>query len=232
MTKKKNLTGQVTSCIILLLIAGAVFIAVSFGAGRRAGMGSEATLPHETSPSPAVSSTPEASTAPASKDAAVTEPVDGTPVSLTVDEIEFVIPVNGGVLTGASLTVPVYSMTMNDHRTHTGVDISADVGSAVTACADGVVTGVFEDPMMGMTVEVDHGAGVTSVYRNLSAELPSGIGVGAAVSAGDVVGAVGDTALIECEEESHLHFELKVNGEYVDPAEYISMVSVSDTYED
>ena len=233
MTKKKNSMKQVLSCVILLLIAAAVFIAVSFGAGRRAGMRGEETLPplDTFSVSDNTSAPDESSDAPQSTEAIHTEPRESKPVSLTVDEIVFVMPVDGGVLTGASLTVPVYSMTMNDHRTHTGVDIAAAAGSPVVSCADGVVTGVFEDPMMGVTVEIEHGGDVTSVYQNLSLELAPEITVGSTVSAGDVIGAVGNTALIECEEEDHLHFELKVNGELVDPAEYITMTSVSDSFE-
>ncbi len=223
---------QVLSCIILLLIAGAVFIAVSFGAGRRAGMRGEATLPLDTFKGPSESTAVRDSVStPQSTQTVSSEPRESTPVSLTVDEIEFSVPCEGGVLTGASLTVPVYSMTMNDHRTHTGVDIAVPLGSAVVACADGVVSGAYDDPMMGMTVTVDHGGEIVSVYRNLSDEMPSEITVGSSVSAGDVIGAVGNTALVECEEEAHLHFELTVNGEYVDPAEYIELTSVSDTFE-
>ena len=233
MTKKKNSMKQVLSCIILLLIAGAVFIAVSFGAGRRAGMRGEDTLPPlDTFIVDSDNSAPaESESTPVSTETLHTEPRESSAASVTVDEITFVIPCDGGVLSAASLTVPVYSMTMNDHRTHTGVDIAAPVGSPVVSCADGVVTGVFEDPMMGVTVEVDHGGEVTSVYKNLSPETLSDVTVGVTVSAGDVIGAVGNTALIECEEEAHLHFELKVNGEYVDPAEYIEMASVSESFE-
>ncbi len=232
MTKKKKQSRQILSCIILLLVAGSIFIAVSFGAGRRAGMGGESTLPLDTFNEPSDSSSlKESGSTPQSTVQPQTEPKESVPTSLTVDEIEFTLPADGGVLTGASLTVPVYSMTMNDHRTHTGVDIAVPLGSPVTSCADGVVASVFEDPMMGMTVTVDHGGEVTSVYKNLSVELPDGIAVGTSVSAGDVIGAVGATALVECEEEAHLHFELTVNGEYVDPAEYIKMTSLSETYE-
>ena len=59
-----------------------------------------------------------------------------------------------------------------------------------------------------------------------------GASVGVSVSGGQVIGAVGDTALIECEEEAHLHFELTVNGEFTDPTEYMEMVSINEVYED
>ena len=52
------------------------------------------------------------------------------------------------------------------------------------------------------------------------------------VIAGQIIGASGETALIESAEENHLHFELAVNGKTVDPAEYIDIVMLSDLYED
>ena len=61
-----------------------------------------------------------------------------------------------------------------------------------------------------------------TIYRNLSATLPEGIREGATVIAGQVIGAVGDTAMIESADEPHLHCEMTVKGESVDPLDYIS----------
>jgi murein DD-endopeptidase MepM/ murein hydrolase activator NlpD len=83
-----------------------------------------------------------------------------------------------------------------------------------------VVSEIYEDPLMGQTVVLDHGDGTKSYYRNLSPQLPSGIEVGVLVSEGDVIGGVGETVLIECAQTPHLHFEVTVNDEYVDPMEY------------
>jgi murein DD-endopeptidase MepM/ murein hydrolase activator NlpD len=52
---------------------------------------------------------------------------------------------------------------------------------------------------------------------NLDPELASGITVGSTVKAGDVIGKVGNTARLESADESHLHFELTMNGEIIDP---------------
>lgn len=195
-------------------------------------MRGEDTLPFDTLKVPTENKTDkDTDFAPDNTAPETTEPNDIVPTALSVDELEFTVPADGYVITGASLSVPVYSMTMNDHRTHTGVDISLPSGGAVAACADGVISSVYEDPMMGMTVTVDHGGEIVSVYRNLSDELPPETTVGREVSAGDVIAAVGNTALIECEEESHLHFELTVNGEYVDPLDYIEMAVASEAFE-
>ena len=69
---------------------------------------------------------------------------------------------------------------------------------------------------------VDHGNGVVSIYKNLSKELAEGITQGAKVTAGQKLGTVGESALIESAEEPHLHFEMTYEGESVDPLTYIS----------
>lgn len=129
-------------------------------------------------------------------------------------------PVAGEVMNAFSDGVLVYSATMNDHRTHTGTDFYAVVGEAVKCFANGVVEKIYDHPLMGQTVVVDHGHGMKSVYQNLSYELPGGIEVGKVIYEGDVIGGVGETALIECAEEPHLHFEVFLNGAAADPMKY------------
>ncbi len=146
---------------------------------------------------------------------------------------EFRVPVEGGVvIKTASPTVPVWSATMNDYRTHRGVDFSAAPGTAVLAAASGVVTEARRDPMMGVTVSVKHAGGAVSRYLNLAEESLGVCRVGQSVAAGELVGTVGETALIESAEENHLHFELEVDGKPVDPADYLSVVLLSDLPED
>lgn len=156
---------------------------------------------------------------------------ESEPVSLTPEPVSFVSPVSGAVYGEFSDAVPVFSNTMNDYRTHSGVDVSAAIGDPVRACADGVIDEVFEDPMMGQTVRITHADGFESVYRNLSTVLPEGIVKGAAVKAGQTIGAVGDTALIECEDEPHLHFELLLSGAPVDPSLHVVFSPAESDYE-
>ncbi|MBQ6676415.1 MAG: M23 family metallopeptidase [Clostridia bacterium] len=160
-----------------------------------------------------------------------TERTETEPASLTPEPITFRAPVSGSVYAEFSVAVPVFSNTMNDYRTHAGVDVSAEIGDPVYACADGVIDDVYEDPMMGQTVKISHADGFESVYRNLSAVLPEGIEKGASVRAGQMIGAVGDTALIECEDEPHLHFELLLTGEPVDPSLHVSFTPPESDYE-
>lgn len=236
---KRSQSRALYICLIMMLVTGIIFISVAFGVGKRSKPADSVETdetPTVTTASgedtPAITTAPHESETPKATSAPDTTEKDSSPVSLTVDDITFYPPVDGEVIVSCSLTVPVYSHTMNDYRTHMGVDVSAALGDSVRSCADGTVESVYEDPMMGVTVVVSHAEGVKSIYQGLSAELPEGIGEGVPVGAGDVIGAVGDTALIECEEEPHLHLELQVNGEAVDPCEYIEMVNISEVYED
>ncbi len=115
----------------------------------------------------------------------------------------------------------VYSVTMNDYRAHTGLDIAGELGSPVCAMTDGVVESIHPDPLMGQTVVINHGDGLKTVYQNLALEIPTGLIAGIEVAAGDLIGAVGDTAIIECAEESHLHFEVQKDGICINPNEYL-----------
>ena len=145
---------------------------------------------------------------------------------------KFVTPVDAIVIKGASLVTPVFSYTMNDYRTHGGLDFACSAGTPVCAAADGTVTEVSDDPMMGVTVALSHSGGAVTKYKGLAEETLAMLTVGDEVKSGDVIGVSGDTALIESAEESHVHFELAVNGETKDPAEYVSVVFLSDLPED
>ena len=113
-----------------------------------------------------------------------------------------------------------YNPTTRDWRTHEGVDLAAVSGEPVKASCAGTVAAVYEDEALGMTVVISHADGYATHYSNL-AELPT-VSVGDSVSAGDVIGAVGETALLESGEEPHLHFAVYSGSTPVDPTEYLS----------
>ena len=189
-----------------------------------------------TKPKPAqtqASSTPHAATDPS---AGTTEPDkndenDKPTAALTPD---FICPLAGSLLKDYSSDIPVFSMTMEDYRVHCGIDIGADAGEEVLAAADGEITGVFYDPMMGQTVEITHEGGFVTVYKNLQTKMPPSIAEGASVSAGDTIGYVGDTALIEISESPHIHFEMTKDGESINPLSHIEIPEIGEeeNYED
>ena len=130
-------------------------------------------------------------------------------------------PVVGEVVKNHSLDTPVFSTTLNEWRVHTGIDISAELGDKVCAGADGEVTNVYYNNYYGRTVEITHPDGVVSVYSNLDGDNIA-VSVGQSVKRGDVIGLVGDTSLTELADEAHLHFEVRVSGQSVNPLDYIS----------
>lgn len=69
---------------------------------------------------------------------------------------------------------------------------------------------------MGRVVVLEHDYGLCSYYMNLADNLPDGLEVGKEVQAGDEIGYVGTTAVLECGDGPHLHFELTVNDELID----------------
>lgn len=141
--------------------------------------------------------------------------VSDTPV---INETVYVDPVGGEIVKPYSMDVLIHSETMGDYRTHSGVDLSAEISSPVFAYTDGVVTSITKDAFMGTTIELEHEYGLKSYYMNLSSEIPEHIIVGANVKAGDVIGAVGSSAIVEIADEPHLHFELRVDGKLIDPS--------------
>ena len=132
------------------------------------------------------------------------------------------LPVSGNLSQGHSVDVQVFSKTLNEYRTHLGIDIATMENAEVRAAADGVVEKVWEDPLMGYCVALSHAGECVTVYKNLSLTLADGIEEGAAVKAGQLLGKVGDSAMTEIAEEPHLHMEVTVKGLQVDPMDYFS----------
>jgi murein DD-endopeptidase MepM/ murein hydrolase activator NlpD len=98
---------------------------------------------------------------------------------------------------------------------HSGVDISAQPGKPVKVSAAGVVIRTEEYGGLGRAVHVAHGFGITTVYGHL-ARLT--VTPGQRLDRGDIVGLVGNTGRAT---GFHLHYEVQVNGEAVDPLTYM-----------
>ena len=134
------------------------------------------------------------------------------------EEPAYVLPIEGGeVQKSCALDKLVFSQTMQDYRTHAGIDIAAELGDPVLCYAPGVVETVKEDPLLGVTVTVKHEYGLVTVYANLDPQLAQGITPGKPLAVGQVLGYVGNTALSEKAERPHLHFEMILNGAHIDP---------------
>lgn len=145
-------------------------------------------------------------------------PVDNTPVAAEAPRL-IVSPLNGEVVTAFAVDELVYNETLGDWRTHEGIDISAVQGTTVLAASSGTVSAVTDDPLMGTTVVIRHDGGYETTYANLQAR--PNVEAGEAVSAGQIIGAVGRTAAAESAQGPHLHFSVTKDGEPVDPNEYL-----------
>ncbi|MBR1496427.1 MAG: M23 family metallopeptidase, partial [Oscillospiraceae bacterium] len=131
----------------------------------------------------------------------------------------FIWPVTGELETGYAMASLIYDSTMRDWRTHDGLDIAAPIGTQVHAAANGTVASVYSDERYGVTVTLRHSGGLSSTYANLAA-TPT-VSEGQEVAVGQVIGAVGDTALCEVGAASHLHFSMSRDGVSVDPTEFM-----------
>ena len=147
---------------------------------------------------------------------------ESLPVSGEVEEFKLALPANGVIAKGHDATIQVWSETMGDYRVHLGIDIQTAENAPVYAAADGVISKVWDDALMGRCVAISHDGEVFTFYKNLDSTLASGIAQGKEVKAGQEIGYVGNTAIAELADEPHLHIEMTVNGLAVDPRDYLS----------
>lgn len=98
---------------------------------------------------------------------------------------------------------------------HTGLDIAATKGTPIKVVADGTVTFARYNGSYGYLVKVNHGNGVETWYAHTSKMY---VTVGQEVKAGDVIALVGSTGNST---GPHLHFEIRINGEHVNPQNYL-----------
>lgn len=130
-------------------------------------------------------------------------------------------PVAGNTVAEYAMDTLCFNPTTRDWRVHNGIDIAAEAGTQVCAAADGTVYTVYEDDTMGMTVVIRHEGGYITKYASLAKEVS--VTAGQAVTAGQVIGTVGCTALLETAIGDHLHFSVTCNGEAMDPNEFLAL---------
>ena len=131
----------------------------------------------------------------------------------------FTWPLQGAVLRDFSVEALSLDPTMGDWRTHSGLDIAAAQGVNVLSISAGTVEQIYDDMLMGTTIVVNHGGGLQSWYCNLDTE--TAVQVGDQVDIGAGLGTVGGTAMAEVGEQSHLHLETLLNGQPIDPRDYL-----------
>ena len=134
-------------------------------------------------------------------------------------ELNFVKPVEGDIVRDFAVDSLVYSDTLQEWTTHTGIDIKADKTTVVKSAEAGIVKTIKNDPRYGLTAIVEHENGFQTVYSNL---LTSEFVVeGEKVEKGQSLGTVGNTGAFEIADEPHLHFEILKDSVQVDPNIYL-----------
>ena len=140
-------------------------------------------------------------------------------VQEVIADPSFIKPVEGEILKEYSKENLVYSETLKEWTTHTGIDIEAELTTVVKASAEGIIKAIKDDPRYGLTVIIEHTNGFETRYSNLlTAEF---VIVGEKVLQGQTIGTVGNTASFEILDKPHLHFEILKNSEYLEPTSYL-----------
>ncbi len=134
-------------------------------------------------------------------------------------EISFSKPVEGEIVKEFAQDNLIYSNTLEEWTTHTGIDIKAEKTTVVKSAEAGMVKSIKNDPRYGLTIVIEHQNGFQTVYSNL---LTSEFVVeGENVEKGQSLGTVGNTAAFEIADEPHLHFEILKDSVAVDPSIYL-----------
>lgn len=132
----------------------------------------------------------------------------------------FTLPASGTLTNKHDPELQIFSPTMNDYRVHLGIDIQTEKNAPVYAAADGTVSKIWVDTLMGYCIAIKHSGNCVTVYKNLAATLPEGIAEGTSVRSGQLIATVGNSAMVEVADEDHLHFEMTVSDLAVDPLKY------------
>lgn len=106
----------------------------------------------------------------------------------------------------------------NTYMQNSGIDFIAENPFDVVAILDGSVTDVKADDTLGKIIEIKHDNGYVSIYQSLS---EVSVKKGDVITQGQVLGKSG-TNNLDKDMGNHLHFELYVNGQVVDPTLYLN----------
>ncbi len=141
---------------------------------------------------------------------------------VSAEPVRFLSPLSSvDVIKNYSNSALQYSKTLKQWEAHKAIDFLAEEGTDVFAVLDGTITEVSYNYLMGNVVKLDVGKGLVVVYKSLQNDPP--VKPGDKVKRGDVIGKVSATAKSEASDGPHLHLETWLNGENVDPNEYLDL---------
>lgn len=134
-------------------------------------------------------------------------------------EMSFCAPVSGEIIKDFAVDTLVYSNTLEEWTTHSGIDIKAEKTTVVTSAESGCVESIKNDPRYGLTITITHDNGFKTVYSNLlTTEF---VKEGDNVEKGQTIATIGESSSFEIADEAHLHFEMYKDGASVNPTIYL-----------
>lgn len=114
-----------------------------------------------------------------------------------------------------------YNSTLNTYYEHEGIDLSADEGAEVYATTDGTVTAVYTgDVLTGGQIVLEGAGGIVTTYSFV--DPIEGLVAGTNVSKGDLIATVSAATGGEYKDGAHVHIEVSLGGETVDPENYLT----------
>lgn len=139
----------------------------------------------------------------------------------TTSDDKFRLPVDqSNVTCGYEFT---YDKTLDRYSVHRGMDFEGKAGDNVYATLDGTVKAVVTKHVINENyVTIQHANGLTSTYKYIDAK--EGLKVGDTVKKGDVIGTISLAGGMELSQGAHLHYEMTLNGKYVDPDTYLDII--------
>lgn len=135
--------------------------------------------------------------------------------------ITFAMPVSYTTGITEYCDTPVFNSTLGRYSAHLAMDFFAPEGTKVYAVYDGVVEKVESTLLQGVTVTLDHGNGLKTVYNSLADG--DEVFVGLKVKKGDVIGEVSSTNRQEYKDGAHLHFQVIEDGKEINPSKYLDV---------
>jgi murein DD-endopeptidase MepM/ murein hydrolase activator NlpD len=134
--------------------------------------------------------------------------------------IPMLVPVTSSRAMSSNFSMRTHPV-LGGYRMHKGVDLPAPTGTPIHATADGVIGMADWFGGYGLCVEVEHGANLETRYGHMSRIA---VAQGQHVHRGDVIGYVGSTGRST---GSHLHYEVRIAGEAVNPVPYLQIADVN-----
>lgn len=144
---------------------------------------------------------------------------EGFLLSEATQKIKMKRPLEGEIGMNYAKDTLIYSKTLDQYTTHYGMDILAPENTPVVAALEGKAIKVTSGSGFGKEIVLSHEGNIRTRYANLS--TTDMVKIGDHIQKGQIISGVGRTALFEILEKPHLHFEILVNGENVDPNQFL-----------